>query len=498
MSQTYDYHITPESRAVFHNNADYCVGTGRLGLGLHAEYQRQLAMAQREVSFRYLRGHGLFNRDLSILCTYRDKDGSVRHEYNFTYLDRLYDMYVEQHIKPFIELGFMPDELASGGQTIFWWQGNVTPPHDHDEWARLVKAFILHIRQRYGDAEVATWPVEVWNEPNLAVFWKDADLDAYLKLYKITSLAVREAFPQMRVGGPAICGVSNHDDWMRAFLDFCQEQELPLDFVTRHIYCAGDPKQVERYMYHPMRDVGDVLAELNATRRIIDSYPRFRGLELHITEFNTSYNPFCPVHDTNQNAVLIAQMLASFGDTSASYSYWTFGDVFEESGVPAAQFHGGFGMIANGCVPKPTLWTFAFFKKLTGDCVLRAPNMVVTRCGDSYRGVCWNLGRDAAQIGLSLPAADTRALITRVVDEEVCNPLKAWHDIGQPAYPTQAQMELLRQSAYPLTRTQTVQPTDGVMKLSLSLGANAVVYFELAGVDGQNDRGYDYSYYCVE
>ena len=40
-------------------------------------------------------------------------------------------------------------------------------------------------------------------------------------------------------------------------------------------------------------------------------------------------------------------------------SYWTFGDVFEEMGVPFTPFHGGFGLVANGCITKPTFWTFA-------------------------------------------------------------------------------------------------------------------------------------------
>ena len=33
--------------------------------------------------------------------------------------------------------------------------------------------------------------------------------------------------------------------------------------------------------------------------------------------------------------------------------------------------------------------------------------------------------------------------ITELVDEEVCNPLKAWHDLGEPANPSQEQLELL-------------------------------------------------------
>ncbi len=495
---SFNYRVTADSKASFINHCDECIGTGRLGLGLHEEYQKQLAFAQREVGFRYMRGHGLFHRDLSIYWSFTDPAGVTHKGYNFTYLDRLYDMYMKQGIKPFIELGFMPDGLASGEQKIFYWGGNTTPPKDHDEWAQLIKAYIAHIRERYGDDEVAAWPVEVWNEPNLPGFWKDADLDAYLRLYEVSARAVKEAFPKMKVGGPAICGVSNHDDWMRAFLDYCKANELPVDFVSRHIYLANEPEHKGHYLYHTLRDVSAIIEELNSTRAIIDSYDEYRGLPLHITEFNTSYSPICPVHDTNENAVVIAQMLEAFGDTSASYSYWTFGDVFEEAGVPFTQFHGGFGLVANGLVPKPTLWTFAFYKKLMGECVLRESNMLVTKHNGGYRGLCWSLGREGSEITLSLPIEGRAALITKTVDEECCNPLKAWHDIGQPASPTEEQLELIKACAYPQCRTANMESKNGEISIGFSLGANALVYFELMPAPLSNDEGFDYSYYSVD
>lgn len=108
----------------------------------------------------------------------------------------------------------------------------------------------------------------------------------------------------------------------------------------------------------------DDAINLKTTRDIIDSFPEYKGLQIHITEFNSSYTPQGVIHDTNLNAALIAQQLSRLGDVNESYSYWTFGDVFEELGVPFTPFHGGFGLVANGCITKPTFWTFAFYKKL--------------------------------------------------------------------------------------------------------------------------------------
>ena len=126
--------IAADSQARFNNNTAFCIGTGRMGLALQQEYQQQLAMAQAECAFTHIRGHGLFSDDMAIYQPYQDAEGNWHEGYNFTYLDRVMDDYRAQGLKPFLELGFMPEKMASGTQTIFYWKGNVTPPQDDAKW----------------------------------------------------------------------------------------------------------------------------------------------------------------------------------------------------------------------------------------------------------------------------------------------------------------------------------------------------------------------------
>ena len=495
--RSFTIRIQPGSAASFTNNAAFCVGTGRMGLALQKEYQEQLAMAQELAHFKHIRGHGLFSDDMAIYQPYTDAEGHVHESYNFTYLDRVMDSYLSLGIRPFLELGFMPEKMASGTQTIFYWKGNTTPPQDHDKWAAMVKATLAHLKKRYGEDEVSQWPCEVWNEPNLPGFWENADKEKYLHLYAVTARAVKEALPRKRVGGPAICGGSGSQEWVRDFLTFCRDNRLPLDFVTRHAYMGQSTTKVGRYTYHEMCAVEFTYEEMKKTREIIDSFPEYKGMEMHITEFNTSYNPLCPIHDTNLNAAYIAGLLSCLGDVAASYSYWTFGDVFEELGVPARPFHGGFGMIANQLIPKPTMWTYAFFNNLKGECVHRDERSVILRRGDgSFEGVVWNLcreERDAIDISLELPCEGAHCLLTRTVDEECCNPLKCWHEMGQPASLSGDQLRFLRQSAQPLAQSRTVD--GGAFRLTL--GRNAVVHFTLTPVQMETEYGYDYDWYRI-
>lgn len=492
------YSIIKGNKITFNNNALFCIGTGRMGLALHKAYQEQLKFVQDNIHFSHIRGHGLFSDDIAIYQEYKDDFGNMTAEYNFTYLDMVMDSYLELGIRPFLELGFMPQKLASGDQTVFYWKGNVTPPKNYEGWRELVQATLSHLMERYGKDEVVKWPIEVWNEPNLSVFWKDADKQEYFKLYEFTAKAIKDLDKRFKIGGPAICGVDDVN-WMKDFMNFCHESSAPIDFVTRHAYATEAPEHIGHYGYQELREPEDLLRELQITRDIVDRYEEYRGMDIHITEFNTSYIPNCPLHDQNVNAAYIAKLLSSLGDCNASYSYWTFGDIFEENGVPFTPFHGGFGLVANGVIPKPTFWTFAFFKELQGECVHKSEESIIVQTQDgSYRGVAWNLIKNTEaeqnlELNITLPMSQESCLLVKTVDETCCNPLKIWHDIGEPAHPTPAQNALLRASSMPLVTTERVAADKEKITINLSLSKNALTYFEIFPVNQKSDRGYIYS-----
>lgn len=499
--------VTEASKAFFHNNVDFCVGTGRMGLALTEEYMEQLRLVQREIGFQHIRGHGLFCDDMAIFQTY-EEDGETKVEYNYTYLDRVMDSYRSVGLRPFLELGFMPEKMARGTQTIFYWKGNTTPPKDYGMWCDMVQSLLRHLMERYGTEEVVQWPVEVWNEPNLCGFWEHADMDEYFRLFHCTFDAIKAVDARFRVGGPAVCGGTD-EKWIRAFLDYCHENKIAVDYVTRHHYTVEQPEQVGHYAYSELMKAEDGFANLQTTRDIIDSFPEYRGLQIHITEFNTSYTPQGVIHDTNLNAAFMAEQLSRLGDVNESYSYWTFGDVFEELGVPFTPFYGGFGLVADGCIPKPVFWTFSFYKRLQeggGTCVYKDDSLVVLQCPDgNYRGIAWNIAynegarkanegnAERKKLDIVLPVkAEEYCCLTRTVDEETCNPLKIWHDIGEPASLNEAQKRLLQDSAKPLVRTERKKREAGSIRVELLLEKNGVVYFELNACKVNSDRGYDY------
>ncbi|SDY28262.1 xylan 1,4-beta-xylosidase [Evansella caseinilytica] len=484
--------VDEQTPAIFRNNWKLCVGTGRLGLALQKEYIDHLKLIQENIRFDFIRGHGLFHDDIGIYRELTTEAGETKPFYNFTYIDRIFDMYLELGIRPFVELGFMPKLLASGEQTIFAWEGNVTPPADYDKWYDLIQATVSHFIDRYGLEEVLSWPFEVWNEPNLSNFWKDANKEEYFKLYRTTVMAVKDIHPDLQVGGPAICGGS--DEWITDFLHFCKNESVPVDFVSRHAYTSAKPHKVTPdYYYQKLFENTHMLDELKKVKELIDASP-FPHLPFHITEYNTSYSPINPVHDTTLNAAYLARILSEAGDYADSFSYWTFSDVFEEADVPKAQFHGGFGLIALNGIYKPTFHLFSFFNQLGEEQLYRDESTLVTRKSDGTLAIAvWNLVMETGEgyskeLELVLPAHAKNLFIKRqTIDEDHANPWKVWKQMGRPRFPWKKEVHTLQQAAEPHLRTARMESMDGKITLPLLLTKNEVSLIEITAIEDETD-----------
>ncbi len=194
-----------------------------------------------------------------------------------------------------------------------------------------------------------------------APFWQDADEAAYHRLYEATAHTVKEVDAELAVGGPALSPAA--DGWLERFAEFAERRDVPVDFVSRHAYASG-PAQDVPFGTHQTLAPASTLLDQFAQPRAALAGTRLAGLPVHITEFNSSYRPDNLIHDTAFHAAYLAPVVASGGDHADSFSYWTFSDVFEETGIPTALFHGGFGLLTHRQIRKPTYHLYAFMARM--------------------------------------------------------------------------------------------------------------------------------------
>ncbi|NUS14738.1 MAG: xylan 1,4-beta-xylosidase [Streptomyces sp.] len=479
----------------------FCVGTGRFDLALRRDYQDSLALVQQDIGFRHIRGHGLLSDQTGVYRPYQH-DGVRRVRHSFSYVDQVVDAYLDLGVKPFVELGFMPSELASGDQTVFWWKGNVTPPRDWREWADLVRGTVAHLVGRYGLDEVRTWPIEVWNEPNLPDFWAGADQDAYHRLYEVTAAAVKDVDAGLQVGGPSLApGYQPH--WMTGFAEFVESSGAPVDFVSRHAYSTGPAQHVPFGVHQTLGPASMLLEQFAAPREQLAG-SKLAELPVHITEFNSSYRPDNPVHDTALHAAYLAPVLASGGDLVDSFSYWTFSDMFEEVGIPTALFHGGFGLLTHRQIKKPTYHLYAFMARM-GDAVLaRGADHLVTRHPDGRVTVlAWapvdHTGTgtpvDGHTVRLSVPvggpSGSTVYAHRSSVSEDAGNAWAAWAEMGRPLSPDRRQLAALREASEPARIHRSLPVAGGRVVCDLVLARHEVTLLELTPVTDHTPDWWD-------
>lgn len=491
-----------------------CVGAGRANEGLRADWQQHLKTVVDTCGFRYLRFHGLFHEDMHV---YKEENGVP--VYNFQYIDALFDAMLDTGIRPFIEFSFMPEPLASDDNRIFWWNSCACPPNDFNKWGELIRRVTEHWVSRYGVEEVRNWYFEVWNEPNIN-FWSGTRTQ-YFELYRVTANAVKGVDAQLRVGGPATSNfvpdtrfdgdredfdahitfkvddlntLSWHGAWIKEFLAFCEQENLPADFVSTHPYPTDFAFDTNGKISGRTRYKDSLKDDILWLKGVI-AESAFPNAEIHLTEWSTSPSSRDYSHDYLPAAAYVMRSNLNCIGLVDSLSYWVFTDVFEELGAGPKAFHGGFGTITMQGVKKPTYHAYRMMEDLGDELLEKGEGYFFTKKGarlaanfynypDGYKDTvpmsifpdqqiaidCQRFEEDRAYSFRveGLNPGDTYTLKT-LCKEDIAVTL--WNEMGAPTEPTREQAAKLREQGEVLRETVFTVDADGVLALDFSLNS---------------------------
>ena len=485
---------------------------------LRSTWRSHFATAHDDIPFNRVRFHGIMDDDMS---TYMN--GGASGALVFDTLDYL----VAQHITPTIEIGFMPDELASNpGLTTFHYRGGISAPADFGRWRTFITQFARLLIDRYGIALVRTWPFEVWNEPNCGFYYVAGccgagcgNQTAYFELYANTAAAIKAADPQLQIGGPATAGLG----WIPEFLAATRTAGAPVDFVSSHSYPTDVWRMSSAFSSSEAVDTRELFMDgiLNAT-----ALARAANVPFYLTEFNAGLGqpegPSSQVIDSLLDSSYAAAFLfhahlrCQAIDGLVSMSYWTFTDFgFEEGGVDPLPWHSKYGIQTMYGVKKPVYRAFQWIsdwragmavpvKAQAGGSaytnvdgavvgatagavdvlVAVADGGVVTVLLGSYdlasRAVpvppVANVTLTLSGLGDNLPANATLELI----DDTHANPYGTWRAAGSPLYPMQDEIEAERATSIALPATIAVQAVgSGSVRVRVSLQPYAMARVRL-------------------
>jgi xylan 1,4-beta-xylosidase len=445
--------------------------------------------------------------------------------YDWIILDRIFGTYLEHGVRPYVEIGFMPEALSLKPEPYrhHWtpeakyddiYTGWSYPPKDYAKWGELVYQWVKHCVERYGRTEVEQWYWEVWNEANIG-YWRGTP-EEFRKLHDYAVAAVRRALPTARVGGPDCAGQGGQ--WLRDFLDHCLrgtnyatgQTGTPLDFVSFH--AKGAPVFVDG---HVRMGVANQLRAIDGGFRIVASYPELKGTPIVIGESDPEG---CAACQGRQLGYRNGTMYSSY--TAASFA--RVQDLADRDGVNlegaltwAFEFEdqpyfAGFRSLATNGLDKPVLNVFRLFSRMDGqrvavtssgevplevmlrDGVRGAPDVAAraSRDGNRLCVLVWHYHDDdlpgpEAAVTLAvggLPAAVTTARLTHYrIDATHSNAFTAWQRMGSPPQPTPAQYaELVAAGALQRLGPDVPVPVhDGQTTLALILPRQAVSFLVL-------------------
>jgi xylan 1,4-beta-xylosidase len=453
------------------------------------------------------------------------EDASGQPHYDWTLVDRIFDTYLERHMKPLVEIGFMPEALSRKPQpyTHQWKPGDpytniftgwAHPPKDYKKWAELVYQWVQHCVSRYGKTEVESWLWEVWNEPN-GGYWQGTP-EEYHKLYDYTADAVKRVLPSARIGGPHSTGPANPR--AAAFLQSFIEHALhgrnsatgmtgsPLDYIGFH--AKGSPKFVDGTV---VMGIENQLRDLAKGFEIIASFPELKDRPVVIGESDPEGCAACSSRVYPQNAYRNGVMYSSYTaavmprhlDLAAKYGVNLLGAVTWAFAFEDQPYFDGFRDLATNGIDKPVLSVFRMLGMMTGDRVavdnpaeakLEAmlasgvkdkPDIhaMASRAERSAFVLASNY-HDSAKPG---PAAlvdltisglpNGRLLLEHYrVDNEYSNAYELWKEMGSPQQPAAAQVMQLERAGQLqlLTSPEWLTAQDGPARINFALPRHAV------------------------
>jgi len=432
--------------------------------------------------------------------------------YDWKIVDRIFDSCLERGVRPYVQIGFMPEALSTHPvpyrhewrpglpyERIF--TGWAYPPKDFKKWGELAYEWAKHSVERYGKEEVAEWYWETWNEANIG-YWRGTAEEFY-KLHDYAVEGVRRVLPGARVGGPDCAGSGGR--WMRGFLDHCLHGTnyatgkvgTPLDFVSFH--AKGAPIYTNG---HVRMGIANHLRTIDEGFGIVASVAELKNTPIVIGESDPEG---CAACQGPQLAYRNGTMYSSY--TAASFARehdladrhgvnfegaltWAF--TFEDQ-----PYFAGFRQLASCGLSLPVFNVFRMFQRMGGerlvvesggalslerllrDGVRSEPDVgaLASRERDRIAVMVWHYHDDdlpgrAADVNLSvggMPAGVKTLRLTHYrIDEEHSNAYGAWRRMGSPIAPNERQYGELQKAS------ELAELGDGVKEASVGQGTATV------------------------
>lgn len=478
-------------------NVDWiqAVNVGEAYTLLQSEVQKQFIQIQEETGMVYARIWNLLSWEQCM----DEKEGM-----NFRKLDLVLDFIIDHHMKPYIELGGGFDSKETRKNSVerkkVW---------DPELFSEILRAFYLHLINRYGLEEMEGWYFECGNGSGFGMTEEDG---TYYQNFEVIYRTFKEIAPEIRVGGAGfLLGYDNAS--CREIFRIWKKREIRPDFLSfRSFQYISVAENELRYARRSI-DSSYLENQVQLIREMMEE-EGFQVAELHIDQWNFTDSDQNVFNDScAQGAYIVKTCIGMLGNADLM-AYWHGLDMGSEyahqrtSGAKnfagqentqtgyydfQAVLNGNSGMVSRDGIRKPSFYAFQFMNKLQNHVICRSENSVITSNGRGrFTAVCHNYKRFSSKYAfcredeIQIDEMDQFVEDSEPLKLKIClnhvkngsyqvkihymNPENGsvqniWKMMGYEKALSKDEIEYMKRRAIPSMEIRTVQVTDGSLKL---------------------------------
>lgn len=356
---------------------------------LQSNVQSQLRDLQKAADIKYARMWNIFSREE---C-YNEKKGC-----NFRKIDQILDFLLENHMKPYLELGHK-EVLLNYSAEKFLKENEEIENYEVQVYEYIFREFCTHLVNRYGIDEIETWYFEYYNFSNTGATESTGMTEEeglYYQYFATIYRILKGISPAIKVGGAGfILGYGTLG--CRSILPIWKKKNLMPDFLSVYSYQYVAIDDNDKRYGRKSIDIDYMRNQTEILREVIKE-TGFQVPELHISEWNFTISNRNVLNDScNQGAYVLKNCIDMNGEVDLM-AYWhaldSYSDYYDADNV----LNGDSGMISCDGIRKPSFYAYVFMNRLLPNVIKKDENSIITTNGrDRYVIACHNFKKLSAQ-----------------------------------------------------------------------------------------------------
>ncbi len=466
------------------------LNVGTMSSLFNARMQEQVLFLQERLEIEYIR---LWNPFALSMMVYDEKS----REYNFSFMDEIFDFCVDHHFKVYIDLAPRRERNMANERTEIAGSSTRGQFASLRDWLDALHAMILHLRSRYREEVVRYWIFE------LTFFLNDMPYHGgdynEAKLWDESYEVIKSIIPEARIAGPGLLTSSDPGKDEEIIRELKRNsRHMPDIFTSMHfpyliageLYGSGFVRNPDRFFFK------------NETTRIREllSAIDFQG-EYWVTDFGISISNRNYIQDSCYRGAEILDSILTSLDQVDSVAVFYASDLLSTFSDSASVLSGSGGVLSRSGIRKPAYYAFRFLRQLGDHKIVLTQNCIATCTRpDDISILCWNkrsLGpkyymTDENAVKLSeldqyfessdpywmeLQISDLEPGLRYRIRQRILNtnngsPLHSWMNLGATDSLSRDDLEYLSQTCVPAVQMQEKEAESGMLRISFRMEAN--------------------------